>query len=85
MNSGKIRVRVFDSAKPDSAEWLSVDAPTARTGEGLQVVKISVPPGSSSPTDVWKTDTVQVDLLDEKGAVVATAKQDFKASWVRPK
>jgi hypothetical protein len=84
-NGGKMRVRVFDSKNPQSSEWFSTDQANVKSGNGLQLLRFSVKPNAASPTDIFKADTFEVELLDEGGKVVANLKKEQQLTWAKPK
>ena len=51
---------------------------------GMQLVKISVPPDGKSP-DVFKADTLEIQMLDEKGNILATGRKEAPMTWARQK
>jgi hypothetical protein len=81
---GKLRLRVYDSAQPATADWFASDDVTINSGPGLGLLKVSVPKEAPSP-DLFNADTIEVQMLDSNGAVVASVKKQSAMSWAKPK
>jgi hypothetical protein len=81
---GKLRLRVYDSANPASADWFANHDVPLKSGPGMQLVKISALPDSPSP-DVFKVDTMEIQLLDDTGKILATGTKDVPATWAKRK
>jgi hypothetical protein len=81
---GRLRLRVFDSANPSTAGWFASDDVAIKSGPGMELVKIAVPKSAASP-DVFNADTVEVQILTSKDAVLATARKQSPMSWAKPK
>lgn len=81
---GKLRLRVYDSAQPATADWFASDDVTIKSGPGLELLKVSVPKEAPSP-DLFSADTIEVQMLDSDGAVVASVKKQSAMSWAKPK
>jgi hypothetical protein len=82
--SGKLRLRIQDSSDPAVAGYFASDDIPVKEGPGQQLVKIGVPKESKSP-DVFSADTIVVQLLSDKNAVLATFKRQTPMSWAKPK
>jgi len=48
------------------------------------LLKVSVPKEAPSP-DLFNADTIEVQMLDSNGAVVASVKKQSAMSWAKPK
>jgi membrane protein involved in colicin uptake len=81
---GKLRMRLFDAAKPASAQWFSVPIKTVKAGRGLQVLDISVEPDAKAPTDIFRIDTIEIELLDSGGQVAAKINKKSPMNWAKP-
>jgi hypothetical protein len=81
---GKLRLRVYDSAHPETAGWFVSEDVTIKSGPGLQLLKVSVPKDAPSP-DLFTADTVEIQMLDSQDAVVAGIKKQSPMSWAKPK
>ncbi|MBU6399619.1 MAG: hypothetical protein KGS61_04825 [Verrucomicrobia bacterium] len=81
---GKMRLRLYDSANPASADWFACEDQKLAAGRGLQMMAVSVKPNAPSPTALLKADTVEIDLLDASGKVVATIKKVSPMTWAKP-
>jgi hypothetical protein len=84
VNSGRIHLRIYDSAKPESGDWFESDDVLIKSGPGLSLVNIKVPPESKGPA-IFSADTVEITLLDAKDKVLATVKSKSDMSWAKPK
>lgn len=84
-DAGRIRVRVLNASNPASASWFEEAETPIKGGRGIQILKIGVNPDAKIPTDVFKADTIAIDLLDSKGNPVATEKKESPMSWAKPK
>jgi len=82
--AGRLRLRVYDSANPSSADWFASEDIPIKSGPGLQLVRINVPKEAASP-DSFKADTVEVQMLDGKGQVVARLQKQTPMNWAKPK
>ena len=82
--AGKLRLRVYDSATPDSIKCFESEDVDVKSGAGFQLVKIAVSKDAASP-DLFKADTLQLQLLDPKEKVLASQKQQLDMSWAKPK
>ncbi|HUD45895.1 MAG TPA: MAP7 domain-containing protein [Candidatus Baltobacteraceae bacterium] len=81
---GLLRLRIFDSADPATASWFASDDVPIKSGPGLELVKIAVPSQAASP-DVFNADTVEVQMLNSKGDVLATLRKQSPMSWAKRK
>ena len=83
-DGGKLHLRVFDSSNPSSADWFANGDVALKSGPGMQLVKISVPPEAKSP-DVFKVDTLEIQMLDDKGKILATGRKEIPMTWAKRK
>ena len=83
--SGTIRAKMYHSANATSAKWFKIQEVPVRSGSGLQVVQIFVRPDAESPSDIINVDTIDVELVDAAGTVVANVRKDAPKTWARPK
>jgi membrane protein involved in colicin uptake len=81
---GRLRLRIYDSANPGTADWFFSDDVSVKSGPGMQLVRVAVPPEAKSP-DVFKADTIELLLLDQKGQTLADLKTATEMSWAKPK
>jgi len=82
--SGALRLRIFDSATPATADWFSSDDVPISSGPGLQLVRIAVPKNAASP-DLFNADTVEIQMLDATGRVLTQLRKQSPMSWAKPK
>jgi hypothetical protein len=83
-NAGVLRLRIYDSAKPQSADWFKSEDAPIKSGPGLQPLKISVSPASTGP-DLFNADTIEITILDDHDKVLASAKSQTPMIWAKPK
>jgi membrane protein involved in colicin uptake len=83
-SEGRLRLRIFDSANPTTASWFASDDIAIKSGPGLELVRIAVPKGAASP-DVFSADTVEIQMLNAKGAVLTALRKQSPMSWAKPK
>ena len=83
VDSGRIHLRIYDSAKPESAAWFESDEVPIKSGPGLSLVTIKVPPESKGPA-LFSADTIEITLLDDKDKVLTTATVKSSMSWAKP-
>lgn len=55
-----------------------------KSGPGMQLVKVAVRRGAES-TDVFKVDTLEIQMLDEQGNILASGKKETPMTWAKPK
>jgi hypothetical protein len=82
-DSGLIHLRIYDSAKPESADWFESEDVPVKSGPGLNLVHVSVPPESKGPA-LFSADTIEITLLDGKGNVLTTVKTKSNMNWAKP-
>jgi hypothetical protein len=81
---GRLHLKVYNSAKPESAAWFASDDVDIKPGPGVQLIRFAVPKNAPSP-DLFSADTVEVQILDKTGAVTASFKKQSAMSWAKPK
>jgi hypothetical protein len=81
---GRIQVRIYNSANPGSADWFACEDQPAATGRGVQLLEFSVKADAKSPTRLIQADTVEINLLNAAGKVVATVKKHAPMTWAKP-
>lgn len=82
---GRIRAKLFDSKAPASAAYFTSSAADVKSGRGLQLIEVRVDPDSKSPTDIIHADTLEIELLDASGKVVAKTSKQASMLWSKPK
>jgi len=82
--TAKLHLKVYDSAKPATADWFACYDLEIKSGPGLQLIRIAVSKEAPSP-DVFNADTIEIEMLDKKGAVTASVKKETPMSWAKPK
>jgi len=83
VDSGRIHLRIYDSAKPESGAWFESEDVPIKSGPGLSLVNIKVPPESKGPA-IFSADTIEITLLDDKDKVLATVTTKSNMSWAKP-
>ncbi|MBI4658427.1 MAG: hypothetical protein HY735_06210 [Verrucomicrobia bacterium] len=81
---GKLRVRLFDSANPASAEWFAIDPRPIKPGPGLQIIDLSVAPEAKTPSNIVKVNTLEIELMDASGKVVDRLSKQVPMTWAKP-
>jgi hypothetical protein len=81
--SGQLRVRVFDSSRPESVSWFETDVVTIGAGHGLELVPVGISGSGGFPGGEVKVDTVEVELLGESGQVLDTVTRLTAINWSR--
>ena len=84
VEGGRLHLRVFDSANPSSADWFASNDVSLKSGPGVQLVKVASLPGANSP-DVFKVDTLEIQLLDDKGKILASGTKEVPMTWAKRK
>jgi hypothetical protein len=82
---GQLGVRVFDAANPKSADWFNTQVLEVKQGRGVQVLDIKVEPESTSPTDIFKATTIEIELRDAHGKSTAKLARQTTMTWAKPK
>jgi hypothetical protein len=83
-DGGRLHLRVFDSSNPASAGWFANNDVPLKSGPGMQLVKIGALPQAQSP-DLFKADTLEIQMLDSKGNILATGRKDVPMTWAKRK
>jgi hypothetical protein len=82
---GRLRARVYDSRRPESALYFASDIRDVQAGRGLQLVDVRVAEESRSPSEIISADTVEVELVDPEGRVLAKSSKQASMVWSKPK
>jgi hypothetical protein len=83
--TARLHAKVFDSAKPGTAAYFTTTVPEVKAGRGLQLIDVQIDPESKSPADVIHADTVEIELVDLSGKVLAKTSKTADMIWARPK
>jgi hypothetical protein len=83
--TGRLRARLSDSNRAGSAAWFDVKEEKVNAGRGLQLLDLNVKPDPAGSSESFQIDTVELELVDPGGKVVATQRKNLSASWSRPK
>lgn len=81
---GKLRVRLYNSENPASADWFAIDPKTVKAGPGLQIFDVAVAPEAKTPGNIVKVDTLKIELLDASGKIVKEFVQKVPMTWAKP-
>ena len=82
---GRLRAKVYEAEKPGSAVYFETQVREVQAGRGLQLIDVRLLADSRSPTDVVPADTIDVELLDANGTVLAKVSKQAAMVWARPK
>jgi hypothetical protein len=83
--AGKLRVAVYDSANPASRDYFATSQVDVNPGRGLQTLEVKVEPESKSPTDFIRADTIEIEMIDPTGKVLAKTSKKANMTWSKPK
>ena len=56
-----------------------------KPGRGLQTLEVKVEPDSKSPTDFIRADTIEIEMIDTTGKVLAKTSKKANMTWSKPK
>jgi hypothetical protein len=82
--TAQFRLKVFDSANPATVGWFVSDDIPIKSGPGVQLVRTAVSKDAPSP-DVFNADTIEVQMIDAKGAVITSVQKKTAMTWAKPK
>jgi hypothetical protein len=82
---GQLRVSVFDSANPNSRGYFGSSQVTVNPGRGIQTLEVKVEPDSKSPTDFVRADTIEIEMVDPTGKVLAKTSKRAAMAWSKPR
>lgn len=82
---GRLRAKVYSAEKPESAAYFASATPNVKAGRGLQLIDVKVDENSKSPTDLVPADTIEIELLDSNGKVLAKISKQTAMVWSKPK
>ena len=54
-------------------------------GRGIQALEVKVEPESKSPTDFIRADTIEIEMIDRTGKVLAKTSKKASMTWSKPK
>jgi hypothetical protein len=80
---GELRVRVFDSTKPESASWFETESVSIEAGRGLELVPVGIASNGGFPGGDVVVDTVEVELLGQSGQVMEKVTRLTSINWSR--
>jgi hypothetical protein len=83
--AGKLRVAIFDSANPVTRDYFTTSQADVSPGRGLQTLEVKVEPQSKSPTDFIRADTIEIEMIDATGKVLAKTSKKANMTWSKPK
>jgi hypothetical protein len=84
VDSGRIHLRIYDAARPDSAAWFESEDVPIKGGSGVNLISAKVSPLSNGPA-IFSADTIEITLLDDKGRPLTSVKSKSNMSWAKPK
>jgi hypothetical protein len=80
----KLHLRAYDSSNPVTADWFASNDVKLKSGPGVQLVKIAASTTANSP-DLFKADTLEIQLLDGTGKILATGSKELPMTWAKRK
>jgi hypothetical protein len=84
-SAGRLRAKVYEAKKPESFGYFTTEMREIKPGPGLQLIEVRVDESSKSPTEIVHADTIEVELLDGAGAVLAKVTKQAPMVWAKPK
>ncbi len=81
----KLRAQLFDSANPASAAFFQSSTPNITAGRGLQLIDLQIDSDAKLPANTVRADTIQIELVDSGGKVIALTSRKAAMVWTRPK
>ncbi len=81
----KLRAKVYDAAVPASATYFTSKTPEVQTGRGVQIVDVYIDSEAKTPSDLVRADTIEIELVDPSGKVLARSSKKATMVWTRPK
>ncbi|MCF7709176.1 MAG: hypothetical protein K9N52_09790 [Verrucomicrobia bacterium] len=82
---GRLRLRLYDAARPESVQWFTSPLAPVRSGAGLQLIEFAVRRDAGFTADVFTVNTMEVELLDNRGNILANIHKDISMTLARPK
>jgi hypothetical protein len=82
---GRLRVAVYDSANPATKDYFATSQVDVNPGRGVQTLEVKVEPESKSPTDFIRADTIEIEMIDKTGKVLAKTSKKANMTWSKPK
>ena len=83
--AGRLRVAVYDSANPATRDYFATSQVEVTPGRGLQTLEVKVEPESKSPTDFIRADTIEIEMIDPSGKVLAKTSKKANMTWSKPR
>jgi hypothetical protein len=83
--AGRLRVAVYDSANPATRDYFATSQVEVTPGRGFQTLEVKVEPESKSPTDFIRADTIEIEMIDPSGKVLAKTSKKANMTWSKPR
>lgn len=83
--SATLRAKIYDSAAPASADFFAIDEETIKAGKSSTIVEIKVKSDAKTTDAIIKADTIEVELVDPAGKVLARMVEKTPMRWSKPK
>ncbi len=80
--AGQLRVRLKNSAQPNSSDWFLTEAVPVKAGQGLELIPVTVA-ADKTPTGPLHVDTIEVELQDTTGKVISQTTKTTTITWSR--
>lgn len=81
---GKLRMRLFDTANPASAGYVNAEEVKIQPGRNLQLLEFSVKSSAPIPTDQFKVNTLEVEMLDAGNNVLTRFSRQVPMTLSKP-
>ena len=79
---GQLRVRLKNSAQPNSSDWFLTESVPVKAGQGLELIPVTVA-ADKTPTGPLHVDTIEVELQDTAGKVICQTTKTTTITWSR--
>ncbi len=79
-----LKVRIYDSSKPESSAYFQPAEVLVRGGRGQQLIDIKVDPNNKSLTDYIKADTIEIEAIGPDKKTIEKITRKATMGWARP-
>jgi len=80
--TGRLRVRLKNSAQAGSSEWFLTEPVAIKAGQGLELIPVTVS-ADNTPAGPLNVDTIEVELLGADGNVISRTAKATSITWSR--
>jgi hypothetical protein len=81
--TGQLRVRLKNASRPESTNWFVTDPVSVKTGQGLELIPVTVSADASVPAGALTVDTIEAELLDANGKTIGQSTKTTSITWAR--